>query len=116
MKRISVIPILFLCVILINSCSKSNTAPQTFVCNGSLTFSENIKRILDVNCNACHAPNSGYSQALSKWTYDGSYQSVFGRRNDINGLVAAGIMPQSGALSQAVRDSIACWVNNGAGN
>lgn len=105
-------------LILINSCSKSSdTTPVTpTTCTLSVSFSSNIKRILDVNCNSCHAPGSGNAAALAKWTYDGTYSSAFNNRININGQVSAGLMPQSGGLPQPVRDSIACWVNKGAPN
>jgi len=105
-------------LVLINSCSKSSdTTPVTpTTCSLSVSFSSNIKRILDVNCNSCHAPGSGNPSALAKWTYDGTYASAFSNRISINGQVSAGLMPQTGGLPQLVRDSISCWVNKGAPN
>ncbi len=109
--------ILFILIISINSCSKKRVdVATTFVCNTSITFSNNIKRILDANCNVCHGVASGYPLATSKWTYDGSYSNAYNRRIDINSLIAAGIMPQFNPLPTAVKDSVACWVSNGAPN
>ena len=101
-----------------NSCSKGEeTSPVTPTgCTLSVTFTSNIKRILDVNCNSCHAPGSGNAPALAKWTYDGTYSSAFNNRININGQISAGLMPQTGGLPQAVRDSVTCWVNKGAPN
>lgn len=104
-------------VLFLNGCSKSNnTASTPTSCTLSVSFSTNIKKILDVNCNACHAPGSGNGLALLKWTYDGTYGNAFGNRSNINDQVSAGLMPQSGPLPQQVRDSIACWVTKGAPN
>ena len=106
------------CIATFNSCSKGgDTTPVTpATCTLSVSFTTNIKRILDVNCNACHAPGSGNPSALAKWTYDGSYSSAFNNKININGQVSAGLMPQTGALPQLVRDSISCWVTKGAPN
>ena len=105
-------------VMMMSSCSKSdNTTPVVAAtCNLSVSFSANIKKILDVNCNTCHAPGSGNLPALAKWTYDGLYASAFANRVNINTQVSAGFMPQTAPLPQIVRDSISCWVSKGAPN
>ena len=105
-------------ILLLNSCSKSNDTPAAVApaCTLSVSFNANIKRILDANCNACHAPGSGNVSALAKWTYDGLYASAFANKTNINTQVAAGFMPQTAPLPQIVRDSISCWVNKGAPN
>ena len=102
--------------ILMNSCSKSSDTTTGGSCSLNVTFSSNIKRILDVNCNSCHAPGSGNAPALAKWTYDGSYSSAFNKRSEINSQVSLGLMPQTGPLPQLVKDSIACWVSKNAPN
>ena len=116
-KSFILLPAFSFIVILLNSCSKSSdntSVPAT--CTLSVSFSTNIKKILDVSCNVCHAPGSGNTLALARWTYDGTYASAFGNRSNINAQVSAGLMPQTGPLPQSVRDSIACWVNKGAPN
>ena len=103
--------------VLLYSCSKSsNNTPAPTSCTLSVSFSTNIKKILDINCTSCHAPGSGNSLALAKWVYDGTYASAFGNRTNINTQVSSGLMPQTGPLPQLVRDSIACWVNKGGPN
>ena len=118
-KKLSVIFISWVFFIaLINGCSKSgDSTPVTPTsCTLSVSFTSNIKRILDVNCNVCHAPGSMNMLALAKWTYDGSYSSAFNKRSDIKGQVSAGLMPQGSPLPQVVRDSVSCWVDKGAPN
>ncbi len=121
MKKIYLVPAaMFTVILFINGCSKSSSTSGggggTTPCTLSVSFTANIKKILDVNCNICHAPGSGNAMALAKWSYDGTYLSAFNNRTSITGQVSAGIMPQSGPLPQIVRDSIACWVNKGAPN
>lgn len=118
MKKTFIIPIIFsITFFLMNGCSKSSDTTATPAsCSLSVSFSTNIKKILDINCTSCHAPGSGNGLALAKWTYDGAYASAFGNRTNINAQVSAGIMPQTGPLPQLVRDSIACWVTKGAPN
>ena len=118
-KKLSVILLFWIfSIALLNSCSKSgDSMPVTPTsCSLSVSFTSNIKRILDVNCNSCHAPVNLNFLALAKWTYDGSYSSAFNKRSDIKGQVSAGLMPQSGPLPQVVRDSVSCWVDKGAPN
>ncbi len=108
----------------INSCSKSSPASNNTgtggtggsSCNLSVSFSTNIKRILDANCTACHAPGSGNASALGKWNYDGTYSSAFSNRSNISLQVVNGTMPQTGGLPTSVRDSVKCWVDKGAIN
>ena len=101
---------------LMNSCSKSDSTPTPTTCTLSVTFNTNIKKILDVNCNSCHAPGSGNGPALAKWTYDGTFTSAFSNKDNISSQVSAGIMPQSGPLPQLVRDSVVCWAIKGGPN
>ncbi len=118
MRKLLILLSMFLtAAVLMNSCSKSSVSTNTpTTCTLSVSFTTNIKKILDVNCNSCHAPGSGNMLALAKWTYDGTYASAFGNKDNINGQVSAGLMPQSGPLPQVVRDSIGCWVIKGAPN
>ncbi|MBL0054957.1 MAG: hypothetical protein IPP31_01980 [Chitinophagaceae bacterium] len=117
-RTLQIMTIWLLTTIVLDSCSKSNdTTPVTpSSCSLNVSFTGNIKRILDVNCNSCHAPGSGNASALSKWTYDGTYSSAFNRKSDINAQVSAGLMPQTGGLPQLVKDSVSCWVTKGAPN
>ncbi|MEI7471527.1 MAG: hypothetical protein ACOYLO_14080 [Ferruginibacter sp.] len=114
---------LFLTVSII-SCSKSSPSGNnggtggggTITCGLSVSFSTNIKRILDANCTSCHAPANANALALAKWSYDGSYSSAFNNRSNISLQVVNGSMPQTGGLPSIVRDSIKCWVDKGAAN
>jgi len=100
------------------SCSKNNdtvvSPPGT--CSPAIRFSTNVKSIFDVNCTRCHGSTSINTGALAKWVYDGTYASVYADRNRINAQTSAGLMPQGRPLAQATRDSISCWVANGAPN
>ena len=118
MKKLFIIPLIFSgTYLLMNSCSKSSdTTAAPASCSLSVSFSSNIKKILDINCVTCHAPGTGNVLAIARWSYDGTYASAAGNSANINIQVSAGYMPQSGPLPQLVRDSIACWVTKGAPN
>jgi len=117
MKKLFILLFVFsVATALMNSCSKSSSNTMATTCTLSVSFSTNIKKILDINCNSCHAPGSGNALALAKWTYDGTFASAFGNKDNINSQVSSGFMPQSAPLPQLVRDSIACWVIKGAPN
>ena len=104
-------------VLVTAACSKSsNGGSGTTNCNLNVSFSGNVKLILDNNCSGCHNPITGTDpNARSKWGYDGTYSSAFGKRTQIGSLVGSGAMPPGG-IPTAVRDSITCWVNKGAPN
>jgi hypothetical protein len=117
MKKIFILASVFLiAAVLMNGCSKNSTTNTPITCTLSVSFSTNIKKILDLNCNSCHAPGSGNALALARWTYDGTYANALGNKDNINAQVSVGLMPQTGPLPQVVRDSIGCWVVKGAPN
>ncbi len=111
---------LTMAVLVAGSCSKSsnndNGGGGASACSLSVSFSTNIKRILDASCAPCHGPSSGNSSALARWTYDGTFSSAQSRAGSIASLVASGSMPKGSPLPQAVRDSISCWNGKGAPN
>lgn len=117
MKKLFILTsILLIAAVLVNSCSKGSATNTPATCTLSVSFSTNIKKILDVNCNSCHAPGSGNTLALARWTYDGTYSNVLSNRDNINAQISAGLMPQSAPLPQLVRDSVGCWVIKGSPN
>lgn len=118
MKKTIFIFTIFAAIAFIISCSKSSGGGGgTTSCNLNVSFSTNIKRIIDANCAGCHSSTTGTDpNAKAKWSYDGSYSNAFAKRDLIKSLVSSGQMPQSGTLPQLVKDSVVCWVDKGAPN
>jgi hypothetical protein len=110
--------IYFLIVLLIGFSSCSKTADTTTAagdCNGTQkSFTNDISPIVQSTCainSGCHA--SGSSNGPGALT---NYQQVFNARAAIRIVVANGSMPQNGSLSTSQKNSILCWIDNGATN
>jgi len=98
----------------IASCSKSNPI-NPVVCDGvtNKTFATDVNPIIQSFCNqpSCHNPGSiNGPGALTNYT------EVFNARSAIRGQVQAGLMPQNTTLTPAQKNSILCWIDNGAPN
>lgn len=74
-----------------------------------ITFSGNVKSIIDANCIQCHG-TGGNSPNLT------TFNSISSSAVSVKSAVATRRMPQGGSLTQAQIDAIVCWVNNGAPN
>ena len=101
--------------LIINSCTKDmGVAPKPVVavpgfCD-TITYTEDIKPIIDVQCVDCHTKlsTSGYPldsyELLVAKAKEGKIQlRVIDQKN----------MPQAGPLPQNELDLISCWLNNG---
>ena len=126
-KRL-IAPVLFCCMILFScTADKLELEPppepidttvvpvdtsDTVICN-TCKFAEHIQPIIDLNCafTGCHASGFGsgdftaHSGILDKIDNNGPF--------DTRALINQD-MPPSGPLSQADRDLIQCWLDNGA--
>ena len=100
------------------ACSKSSDdnppAPNTPDCSGAAkTFSSDVSPVIASSCavSSCHAAGSANGPgALTNYT------QVFNARSAIRTAVANGTMPKSGTLSNAQKNAILCWIDNGAAN
>jgi hypothetical protein len=114
-KALLFIAILATTIGFLNSCSKSDDdTPGNTNCQGvTPSFSADVNPIIQTFCNqpACH--NSGSINGPGPLT---NHAQVFAARTSIRDQVAAGLMPQNTTLTSAQKQTIICWVNNGAPN
>lgn len=86
---------------------------QTVKVLSGVTFTGEVKSIIDTNCavSGCHVSGGG---APSSFT---SFSTIQSSASQIKSLTQSGNMPKNGTkLSQTQLDVIACWVDDGALN
>jgi len=113
MKKALII-ITILCIVI--ACSKTATnSPGNVDCSGAAkSFATNVNPIIQSSCAAnsgCHGSgsNNGPGELLS-------YSQIFSARSAIRTAIISGRMPQNGSLTTAQKNSISCWIDNGAPN
>ena len=113
MKFIFKIFLSFSLVILFTSCltnveeeEMNNIDPGNDPCM-SITFSANVKPIIDANCVQCHG-NGGNFPNLT------TYNGVSSNAGLVKSEVVSRSMPQGSSLTQSEIDAISCWVDAGA--
>jgi uncharacterized membrane protein len=81
----------------------------------SITYSKNVKSIIDANCIGCHA--SGRSAAFRPLTTFAQVKAAVENAGLLNRIQLQngqqGIMPQAGRMSQANIDLIVKWNTDG---
>ena len=86
----------------------TNTANTT--CNANTSFSATILPLFNTSCNlsGCHdGPNAAQLN---------TYQVVHDNATQIRASISSGRMPKGGTLTTAQKNSIYCWIDNGAKN
>jgi uncharacterized membrane protein len=77
------------------------------------TYSADVSPIISTRCaiTGCHAAGSvnGPGELIT-------YQEIFNARSNIRSAVSSGLMPQGSSLTQSQKNSITCWIDNGAAN
>ena len=74
-----------------------------------ITFSANVKPIIDNNCIQCHSAGANFPNLTT-------YNGVSANKDIVKAEVVSGRMPQGGSLTQAEIKAIECWVDAGALN
>ena len=95
-------------------CKKDD--PQTTKCNlpnADLSYTLNIKRIIDEQCLSCHVTGSGVSGVSSDYSTFEGMKAFLDNGKILDRVVVKKDMPQGGVMSQAQRDSINCWIAAG---
>jgi len=120
MKRI----LIFVAVltIIIVACTKSSTTTNssnngnnvfTEDCSGAAkSFATDVSPIIQSSCatnSSCHGTGSQNGPGPLV-----TYSQIFTSRADIRSAVASGLMPQNSVLSNADKNTILCWIDNGA--
>jgi len=99
------------------ACSKSGSDATTnsIDCSGiTKSFSTDVNPIIQSTCttnSGCHGAGSrnGPGELLT-------YSQISNARSTIRSAVLSGLMPQNGSLTGAQKQSIICWIDNGAVN
>ncbi|MFK5959271.1 MAG: cytochrome c [Lutibacter sp.] len=77
-------------------------------CNPAISFTQQIKPIIDTNCLQCH--NGNQFPDLR------TYQSIKNNITIIKEEIESGRMPLGGSLTTTEIEAIVCWVTNGSLN
>ncbi|MFN0034664.1 MAG: c-type cytochrome [Saprospiraceae bacterium] len=89
------------------------TGPACNIPNADLSYTLNIKAIIDQQCISCHVAGSGVPGVVGDYsTYEG-IKSRLDNGKVLDRVVVKKDMPQGGGMSQAQRDSINCWIAAG---
>lgn len=95
----------------IGSCS-SDDSGSTVTCNGaSVTFAQ-ANTVIQASCaknSNCHATGSGEGPGALV-----SYSQMYAARSAIKSVVSSGEMPKDGSLTSDEKNTIICWIENGA--
>ena len=124
MKKVTLLStLIIICISIFTACSKSSTSAgggagggnKTFTCNGiSPKFTTDVQPILTTVCSInsnCHA--SGSINSVGPLT---TYAEVNANKANIRAQILAGIMPQSGTITQDQINAFICWIDAGAAN
>lgn len=94
--------------------SEPVTPPASRDCSTTPSTFADANAVISTSCatnSNCHASGSN-NRPEELLTYD----QIFSFRNAIRSAVASGSMPQGSRLSTAQKNSIICWIENGAPN
>lgn len=100
--------------IFLMSC-ESNDSNTAISCNGTeILFSVEVSPIIQTSCatnSSCHA--TGSSKGPGPLV---TYAQIYSARAEIKSAVNSGRMPQGSTLTSTQKNSIICWIENGAAN
>jgi len=95
------------------SCKKDDPKSDCNIPNANLSYTLNIKSIIDQQCISCHLTGSGVAGAVGDYsTYEG-IKTYLDNDKVLDRVVVRKDMPQGGGMSQGQRDSINCWIDAG---
>lgn len=116
-KALLVSMVFILTITITISCSKSNNGGGTTTVDCSTVtnkaFAADVSSIIQNSCaqSGCH--NSGSGNGPGALT---NYTQIAGAASTIRSSVSSGRMPKSGSLTTTQKNSIICWIDNGAPN
>ena len=112
MKKTALFILIALPVILFSSCENNieENIDELIVndCNPAISYTQQIKPIIDTNCLQCH--NGNQFPDLR------TYQSIKNNISIIKEEIETKRMPLRGSLSTTEIETFVCWVNNGSLN
>jgi hypothetical protein len=95
------------------ACRKDAANTSTVDCSGpAKSFATDVNPIIQSSCSMdsdCHGSgsHSGPGELMT-------YSQIFNARSAIQSAVASGFMPLDGSLSTSEKNTILCWIDNGA--
>jgi|SRR5689334_9331894 len=119
-KKIGVV---LLVVVALFACSKStdttaktdNTTSASIDCsNVAKLFSTDVNPIIQSTCatgSSCHGTGSINGPGELR-----TYSEISNAHVDIRSAILSGLMPKNGSLTNAQKNTIICWIDNGALN
>jgi hypothetical protein len=103
---------LLLIMIAVVSCGGGGDEDAAVDCSGvSISFTE-VNAVIQPSCGKnsnCHASGSSHSPGALV-----TYSQLYNARNEIKRAVSNGSMPKDGVLSSDAKNTILCWIENGA--
>ncbi|MBK6994847.1 MAG: hypothetical protein IPH31_07925 [Lewinellaceae bacterium] len=95
-------------------CKKDDPkGPECTLSNPDLSYTKNIKAIVDQWCISCHAQGSGVQGVVGDFTTFEGMKSRLDNGTMLDRVVVRKDMPEGGGMSQGQRDSINCWIAAG---
>ena len=105
--------ILVLCIVIFGSCSSDDDNMSNMEPNDEtkITYSMNIKSIIETNCNSCHGNPTTNGAPVSLTTYTNVKSAV--QNSSLVSRVVDGSMPPSYNLTSTQIDLIKKWNSDG---
>ncbi len=75
------------------------------------TFAADVKAIIANNCTAASCHNSGSGNGPGALV---TYAQIAAAKVNVRSAVASGSMPKGGSLTAAQKNTILCWIDDGA--
>lgn len=113
MKVKNVLLIAAAALVFLQSCNNDDPkGPDCNIPNADLSYTLNIKPIIDQQCTSCHVPGGAIGAVGDFRSYSG-LEPFLKNGKILETVVNEKSMPQGGGMSQAQRDSINCWIAAG---
>jgi hypothetical protein len=95
-----------------NNNNNNNGNSNTLNCSAvPKTFAADVKAIIANNCTAASCHNSGSGNGPGALV---TYAQIAAAKVKVRSSVASGAMPQGGTLTSAQKNTILCWIDDGA--
>ncbi|WP_299896499.1 cytochrome c [uncultured Aquimarina sp.] len=113
MKSFSKIKLICLLAVSIFYSCETNVEEETVaieVCDDEISFSSDIKPIINNDCIRCHGGSGNQAPDLT------TFENISNNANRVRREVVNRTMPLGGSLSNNEIELIRCWIDNGALN
>lgn len=101
MKKI--VFVLICCTALLSACKKTSTSYSPDCSGATKTFATDVSPLITSYCKGCHSQYSGYSQ-------------ISADKSAIRNSIVSGSMPKGSTMTDAEKNNIVCWIDDGAPN